>query len=198
MTRVALLRHFPSDWNRERRLQGLTDRPLTGEARARLDRLALPPPWDAAEIVASPLVRARETAERLARGRPVATDARLVELAQGAWTGRLVADVIADPSSGYAPAEAWGWDRRPPGGESPAEGLARALPLLGAIAGTGRPAVLVTHRALMRAILARAWGWDYDRPEPFEIRRARLYPLTLAPDGTPGAPGAPVRLVPRA
>ncbi|MEM9736902.1 MAG: histidine phosphatase family protein, partial [Pseudomonadota bacterium] len=33
MTRVALLRHYPTDWNGEARLQGQTDRPLTEAAR---------------------------------------------------------------------------------------------------------------------------------------------------------------------
>jgi probable phosphoglycerate mutase len=47
----------------------------------------------------------------------------------------------------------------------------------------------------MRVILARAWGWNYDAPEPFRIRRVRLYPLTLAADGTPAAPEEGVALV---
>jgi probable phosphoglycerate mutase len=198
MTEIALLRHFPTDWNGEHRLQGRTDRPLTAEARAALRGLALPPPWDRADLWASTLSRARETAAILARGRRVCCDPRLVELAQGAWEGRVTRDLIADPASGYAHVERWGWHRRPPGGgESPADGLIRALPALAEIAAAGAPAVIVTHRALMRALLARAWGWDYDRPEPFEIRRGRLYPLALGPDGTPHAPGAPVRLAAR-
>jgi len=197
MSRIALLRHHPTDWNGEGRIQGRTDRPLTEAARAALAGLALPPPWDEAEIVASPLARARDTAHALARERPIRFDARLVELSFGAWEGRLGADLLADPASGYVPIERWGWQRRPPGGESPADGLARVAPLLGGLAEAGRPALLICHRALMRAVLGQAWGWDFLGPEPFTIKRGRLYPLTVGPDGAASAPEPPVRLVPR-
>ena len=197
MTRVALLRHFPTRWNADRRLQGQVDIPLTDEARARLAGLALPPPWDAARIVTSALTRAEETARLLARGGPVVADARLVEMSWGAWEGVLAEELIADPASGYVHVEEWGWHRRPPDGESPWEVWERIRPLLAEIAAAGRPTVLVGHRAAMRVILARAWGWNYDAPEPFRIRRARLYPLTLEADGRPADPGEGVPLVPR-
>ncbi len=197
MTRIALLRHFPTAWNAERRLQGQVDIPLTEEARARLAGLALPPPWDAARIVASPLARAEETARLLARGGDVTLDPRLVEMSWGAWEGLLAEALIADPASGYVHVEDWGWHRRPPEGESPWQVWERVRPLLAELAAGGRPAVLIGHRAAMRVILARAWGWNYDAPEPFRIRRARLYPMTLAADGTPGAPEEPVALAAR-
>lgn len=195
MTRIALLRHFPTAWNAERRLQGQVDIPLTKAARAQLAGLALPPPWDAARLISSPLARASETARLIARGRGFETDPRLAEMSWGAWEGKLAEELIADPASGYVHVEEWGWHRRPPGGESPWEVWQRLRPALAGIAAAGRPAVIITHRAAMRVILARAWGWDYDRPEPFRIRRARLHPLTLAPDGTPTAPEEPVPLV---
>lgn len=198
MTRVALLRHFPTAWNAERRLQGQVDTPLTGEARARLAGLALPPPWDAARIVASPLARAAETARALAGGDAFETEPRLIEMSWGDWEGRLAEELIADPASGYVHVEDWGWHRRPPGGESPWEVWTRIRPALAEVAAAGRPAVLIGHRAAMRAVLARAWGWNYDAPEPFRIRRARLYPLTLLADGTPTAPEEAVALVARA
>ena len=192
---IALLRHFPTDWNGARRLQGRVDRPLTAEARAALARLRPPPPWDRAAPLASPLARARDTAAALWGG--VETDDRLVELDWGAWEGRAGADLLADPASGYAHVEAWGWDKRPPGGESPADAWARLAPLLAEIAAAGRPRVLVTHRGVIRVILACAWGWDFDRPEPFRIKRGALLPLTLGPDGAPRDPAAPLPLAPR-
>lgn len=196
MTRIALLRHFPTSWNLERRLQGQVDIPLTGAARERLATLALPPPWDRARLIASPLSRAEETARLIARGRAFETDARLVEMSWGAWEGVLAEELIADPASGYVHVEEWGWHRAPPGGESPWQVWERIRPLLAEIAANGRPAVLIGHRAAMRVILARAWDWNYDAPEPFRIKRARLYPLTLLSDGTPGAPEEGVPLAP--
>jgi len=192
---IGLLRHFQTDWNRDHILQGRADRPLTDAARAALAALAPPPPRDGARVIASPLSRAQDTAAALWPA--FETDARLTELDWGAWEGRRGADLLADPSSGYGHVETWGWERRPPGGESPADAWARVAPALADIAAAGRDAALVIHRGVMRVILARALGWDFDRPEPFAIRRARLYPVTLDPDGTPRAAGPEAKLRPR-
>jgi broad specificity phosphatase PhoE len=196
VTRIALMRHFPTAWNRETRLQGQVDVPLTGDARERLAALAIPPAWAGARIIASPLSRADETAGILSRGRPITRDPRLMELRWGDWEGLHGTDLLADPASGYVDVSAWGWHRRPPGGESPWDVWERVRPALAEIAADGRQALLITHRALMRVVLARAWGWNYDSPEPFRIRRGRLYPVTLMPDGTPTAPEEPDMLVP--
>ena len=71
MTRIAVMRHFPTSWNQDRRFQGQTDIPLTDESRAELAGLALPEPWGSARLIASPLARAAETAAILAQGRAV-------------------------------------------------------------------------------------------------------------------------------
>jgi broad specificity phosphatase PhoE len=200
MTRIALLRHFPTHWNREHRFQGQTDIPLTDESRELLNDLAIPAPWNTARIIASPLLRAAETASILARGRavtnPVSHDPRLIEISFGEWEGLHGADLLADPNSGYVNVEDWGWHRRPPGGESPWDVWDRVRPALAEIATGAAPTLLIVHRALMRVILARAWDWNYDSLEPFQIKRGRIYPLTLLPDGTPTAPEEPSRLEP--
>jgi probable phosphoglycerate mutase len=191
MTPIALMRHFPTAWNAEGRLQGQTDVPLSTAARAQLAGLCLPPPWDEARLVASPLARAVETARLLAGGRPVATDPRLVELGFGTWEGRRTAELAADPAAGFRPSSEWGPDERAPGGESLAEAWARLAPALAKIAAGRAPAVIVAHKSVMRLILRSA---GIDRPE---IKRGRLYPVTLDASGSPGDPRTPVRLVQR-
>ncbi|MBK0399312.1 histidine phosphatase family protein [Limibaculum sp. M0105] len=197
MTRIALIRHFPTDWNLEARLQGRTDRRLTDEARSKLAGLALPPDWADAEIVSSPLSRAAETATILAQGRRIRLDPRLVEISWGAWEGMRAADLMADPASGFRPTHEIGWTDKAPGGESAAEAWARAKPALARIVRDGRPAVLVCHKALMRVVLGMAWNWRHPEGGLPPIKRARLYPLTLRGDGQPAEPGEPVRLIPR-
>jgi uncharacterized phosphatase len=67
MTSFTFVRHGETDWNFERRIQGVTDIPLneTGRRQARETAEVLAPrSWDG--IVASPLSRARETAEIIA------------------------------------------------------------------------------------------------------------------------------------
>lgn len=196
MTAIGLLRHFETDWNALGRLQGRTDRPLTAAAEARAEALALPEGWRGARLLASPLQRAVETARRIA-GRAPEIAPELIELSWGAWEGRTGAELLADPASGYAHVEAWGWDRRPPGGESPADARARVRPLLARLAAEGRPALLVLHRGLMRTILAEAWGWNFDRKEPFRIRRERILPVEIDETGRPVRALPEERLVPK-
>ena len=196
MTRIALLRHFPTSWNAEHRIQGRTDIPLTDASREMLHGLDLPAPWHDVPLYASPLSRARETAEILARGRALHIDDRLIELNYGDWEGQKGVDLLADPSSDYSHVEDGGWYRRPPGGgESHWDGWLRVRPLLAEVAAQG-PAVIVAHRALMRTILAHAWNWGFDVPEPFRIRRSHLHPVSISPDGDVTDPGPLIPLEP--
>lgn len=191
MTPIALMRHFPTAWNAEGRLQGRTDIPLSPAARLKLAGLRLPPPWDGARLVASALARAAETARLLADGRPVATDPRLAELGFGAWEGHRGVDLAADPETGFRPSGEWGPDDRAPGGESLAEAWARLAPALAEIAADPAHAVVVAHKSVIRLILRRAGV-----AEP-EIKRGRLYPVTLDRAGHPAGPEPPLRLLPR-
>lgn len=190
MTRLALLRHGHTQWNRAGRIQGRSDIPLDDDARAELAGYTLPPEWEKADIWSSSLLRASETAE-LVSGRVPQTSDALTEMNWGDWEGLRGVDLIADDNSGYRHIEDWGWDYRPPNGESPAEVWSRLLPWLGGLQGD---TVAVCHIGIMRAILARAWGWDFNCPAPFKVKRNRLYivdvtNLTAEPD--------PVHLIPR-
>ncbi len=194
---IGLMRHFQTDWNALHRLQGRTDRPLTDAARTRLAELAPPPPWGDARLIATPLSRAQDTAEILTGRKPEVIEG-LTELSWGDWEGQRGTDLIADPQSGYRHVEYWGWDMTPPNGESPNDAWVRISPALGEIAANGHPALLVVHRGVMRVIMARAYNWNFDSLEPFKIKRERIYPITLATDGTPTGYGEAVRLQERA
>ncbi|MEM6971881.1 MAG: histidine phosphatase family protein [Pseudomonadota bacterium] len=197
-TTIALIRHFPTDWNLERRMQGHIDRPLTDEARARLATLRLPGVWRDAVIVASPLSRAAETAELIAEGRQIRLDPRLMELSWGDWEGRK-SDEVPKAEDGAPLVHRLGWSGRPPNGESAADGWARVRPALRRLARAGAPAVVVTHKALMRVILGQGCGWRGPDAGTVEIKRGRLYRVALDGDGQPTTdPNAePERLIPR-
>ena len=190
--RIALLRHGRTRWNEAGRLQGRADIPLSAQERTRLSGLALPSGWRGADILASPLRRARETAEILC-GPAIREEAALVEMDLGGWEGNRGVDLLADPASGYAHVEEWGWDGRPPGGETPREVLARVAPVLSKLE---RDTVIVSHINVMRVVLASAHGWEFDGPMPFRIKRDRLHALRR--DGAAWAvEGEPERLVSR-
>lgn len=198
MIRLALLRHGHTDWNREGRIQGMSDIPLDAQARLDLSQLRLPPPWHDAHLVASPLKRATQTAELVA-GRAPETDPALREMNWGDWEGRKGLELRADPASGFRDIENWGWDYRPPGGESPREVRARLLPWLAGLRGD---TVAVCHIGIMRVLMALAHDWDFEGPAPFAIKRNRLFLIEIDPATASETPaprlhpgGAPVRLV---
>src|SRR5712692_8153285 len=92
---IFLVRHGETEWNRARRYQGWSDSPLTergiAQAKAIGHRLRALPEAASAEIVASPIGRARRTAEIIAeclgRTAPLRFDERLREISIGAWDG---------------------------------------------------------------------------------------------------------------
>ncbi len=192
MTRIALLRHGHTAWNRAGRIQGQSDIALDDDARADLAALALPAPWDRAALVSSPLCRAIETAKLVSGSAPDIAPA-LREMHWGDWEGQKGAELKADSSSGFRDIEDWGWAYQPPGGESPKQVWTRVSEWLGTVT---TDTVVVSHMGIMRVLLACATGWNFDGPAPFRIKRNRLYVLETTPQ-LRLAQDEPVRLIPR-
>jgi broad specificity phosphatase PhoE len=131
---LVLVRHGESTYIADGRFQGRHDPVLSSTGRRQADLVAerlgdptrpaaLPiPPRPAAAIWHSPLARARETAQRIAARQPVPAppliaDDAFIEIGQGAWEGRTLADVSSSDAEILA-----GWRRDPlrwnaPGGE---------------------------------------------------------------------------------
>ncbi|MEO1274429.1 MAG: histidine phosphatase family protein [Pseudomonadota bacterium] len=194
MVELALIRHGRTAWNRDHRLQGRTDVPLDQEGLAEVETWILPPPWDRAQLIASPLSRAKETAQALAHGRPVEIAPRLSEMNFGAWEGKRGADLLADPHSGFRHVEEWGWAFEPPGGEAPQALRNRLQPLLCSLSERDHPVLAITHIGVIRVLLAMAHDWDFRGAAPFRVKRGWLYPLRLTAQGTPYPSGPAIRL----
>lgn len=96
MLQVYLLRHGETDWNHVRRIQGSSDIPLNEEGR-RIARLSAEGMKDLRLdlVYASPLKRARETAEILCSGHGVEImlDDRIREIGFGEFEGTTWADI---------------------------------------------------------------------------------------------------------
>lgn len=188
MVKLALLRHGHTEWNRAGRIQGRSDIPLDNEARDTLSGYHLPGEWADAALCSSPLSRAMETA-RIVSGQQAVPVPALIEMDWGEWEGQRGADLLTQPDSGFRHIEDWGWHYHAPGGETPAELWARVEPWM---VGLTQDTLAVCHIGVMRVILAKAWGWDFNGPAPFRIKRNRLYEVTL-PDLTPTP--EPIRLI---
>ena len=184
MTMLTLIRHAPTDWNAARRLQGRSDVPLSTEGEKLMESKCLPDDLRAGRLISSPLSRARRTA-MLLTGREAEIEPRLTEMDFGSWEGQTLAGLrAADPQAMQAE-EDRGWHMTPPGGESPWMVWQRVAPLLAELAADGGPVVAVTHKGVIRAILARAWGWDFLGRAPARLESAVLHRLRLLRDGTP-------------
>jgi broad specificity phosphatase PhoE len=145
---VYLVRHGQTALNTAGVLRGLLDPPLddTGLRQARRLGTALGPRKPSA-IIASPLRRARQTAQPIAdrADRDVATDQRLIDRDYGQWSGARRKAVIAQ----------WGSVDDAPGVEPLNEVRKRAVRGLTDIArdGHGRTLVVVSHDAVNRQVL---------------------------------------------
>ena len=184
MARLVLLRHGPTAWTPEHRLQGQSDLPLSPEGRRAVASWRLPPEVAGFAWLTSPLRRALETAALLGHSEARA-DRRLTEMSFGEWEGQRLRELRARLGSAMDGIEGRGLDFRAPGGESPREVQARLAPLLAEIGRDGRGHLAVTHKGVIRALYALATGWQMlgEPPQPFTDFALHIY--EVARDGTP-------------
>lgn len=150
---LIVVRHGRTEANASGLLLGRADPELDDLGREQARRLAAAVgPVD--RVVASPLVRAQQTAA--AFGVEVETDERWIELDYGDWDGRRLTDV---------PAETWAAWRsdvslRPPGGETLTELGTRVRAACDglALAAASGTVVVVTHVSPIKAAVAWALG----------------------------------------
>lgn len=176
-TRLVLVRHGVTDWNREGRFQGHLDPPLGEDGRREASlvaqRIASDDVLRPGRIVSSPLARAAHTASVIgeAAGLAIETDDRLIEIGQGEWEGRTHAELEVTDAERYRAWRDAAGIRQPPGGESIDSAVARVTALIGQLAPGDRGTVcLVSHggtmRVLARVLLdladGRSWALDVD------------------------------------
>lgn len=140
------LRHGETDWNAQGRSQGAVDVPLNANGEAQAGRAAgLLGATGIASIVASPLRRARRTAEIVAArlGLPVRYDPELREVAFAGREGQPIGTWYEDWIAGIA---------TPPGAESFAELAGRAERAVTRALGETAPVLVVSHGAFFRAL----------------------------------------------
>lgn len=182
------LRHGETDWNAQGLSQGSTDIPLNAVGLHQARRAARTLQGTGiATIVASPLSRARVTAEIVAEalGLPVAFDEDLREVAFGEQEGQPMGDWYDDWIAGhYTPA----------GAESFATLLARAVAAVNRATARPAPVLVVAHGALFRALrLALGHEPNVRTPNALPIRCEppgdgeggrvwRVTPVALAPE----------------
>jgi probable phosphoglycerate mutase len=185
---ILLVRHGETDWNREGRYQGRTDIPLSETGRTQVAALGKRLAHVAIHrAFASPLSRAKTTAEAILAGRanaPALTlDAGLLEISHGGWEGQLASDVERSH------AEMFGVWRTSPGRHSPAGPGAETLADVEARAwtvleracselGPEDTVLIAAHDAVNRVLLCRVLGIPLERVWSFRQAPASLNVLS--------------------
>ena len=180
--KIALLRHGPTEWNAAGRIQGHTDIPLSDAGLAKMAALRLP--LAVRRVYASPMLRARQTAEALGLPGPM-YDARLMEQNWGSWEGLTRDEIFARHGAdaflkaGSNQGEAF----RPGGGESTGELHARVAGFLKDVALDEGDAVAIAHLGVLRAAYTLATGWNMATPMPPDLDVSKILVLSLNKEG---------------
>jgi probable phosphoglycerate mutase len=154
MTRLILIRHGETDWNRERRFQGHADIGLNPNGQQQAHRLAARLATESFDAIhSSDLRRARDSVQALADGLglPLQLDAGLREQSFGVMEGLLpqqVAERWPEVWQQWALHDA---DWAPPGGESTRQFHARVLAAVRRIAAAhhGQQVLVATHGGVL-------------------------------------------------
>jgi ribonuclease H / adenosylcobalamin/alpha-ribazole phosphatase len=186
-TVTHLLRHGRTEHTPERRFSGSSDLPLSQVGRADAAAAAAHLAGRGIDvIVASPLLRTRQTAEAAAEvlGVPVTTDADLRELDFGDWEGLTAAEAQAKSPLAFRRWSA-SIDVKPPGGESITEvstRVARARQrILDQHAGT--TVLVVSHVTPIKLLLAAGLGVGDEIVHRVFLEAASLSTVTWSSDG---------------
>jgi probable phosphoglycerate mutase len=158
-TRIILARHGETDWNRERRWQGQSDRPLNDTGREQAEALAAELAGEPIAVVySSDLLRAHETARIVADrlGLDVVTVPGLRERRFGSWEGLQDVEVERRFPGVHGP----------PDGESRDEMTDRVLESVESIAraNRGRTVLVISHGGPIRAVLRHHEHPSCDEP----------------------------------
>jgi broad specificity phosphatase PhoE len=178
--RLLLVRHGQSVWNESRRFQGATDITLSDLGRGQAEALGrLLRGRRLSAVYASPLVRARETAEIALAGAgvtPVPVES-LRELSLGDWEGCTVDEIRGRQGDPYAAWVRTPLDCPPPGGEPLEEVRRRVVDALETIARAhpdGEDVLVVTHGGVISVYACHLLGCSLNELWRFRVDNASL------------------------
>lgn len=179
MTRVILIRHGETAWNRERRMQGQSDTPLSDQGRIQARALgARFAGWRFAALYSSDLVRGMDTARCVAdtTGQEIIADARLRERAFGIFEGLTAVEIAESYPDEFERFHTRDPDYVVPAGESARAFHDRCLGCLVEITERhpGEDVVVVTHGLVLDAVYRSAHSLPFEAPRTVPLLNASL------------------------
>lgn len=183
MLEIILVRHGETDWNKSQRIMGRQSVPLNAEGRRQAKTLAkFLKDVTIDRIYSSPVLRARQTAELMVRGRSleIIEEESLAEIHYGEWVGKYFAEVRGSeafetywctPSLAQAP-----------GGELMSSVLGRAVSFIETLQNrhTEGRVLLVSHADVIKVILVHCLGINLDQLHKLRVDNGSLSYLLFA------------------
>lgn len=176
---LLILRHGETEWNRQGRMQGALDSPLTenGRSQAKIQgRLIAQFGAKRYNWYASPQGRAVETARIVSKDHSVEfiKDLRLREIEMGEWAGQMRKDIQRTVPHLFEDPAAMAWYGQAPGGESLEDLAVRIGSFLSELSG---PSVIVTHGITSRILRCVVLGLPLTAFSALEGGQGILYRL---------------------
>jgi len=188
-TRICLIRHGETEWNRRQIFRGISDMPLNENGRKQAEALGRRfASVSLRSIYASKLSRALETAKAIAGNQGdkniITVDEGLTDIHRGEWEGVAHDEVKKKYPDLYAK-----WFQSPhevrfPGGESLQNVQRRAWKSFDAIrrSAKGSDVAVVSHHVVLRTILCGLFGLDLTHFRQFELHPASISEILLEQD----------------
>ena len=183
---ALLMRHGETPWNREGRVMGRNPIELD-EAGRRQVEAAVPLARELAPdiIVSSPLVRARQSAEIIAKGlgiTEIIEDAGISEVEYGRWAGMVYDDLINDAH--YLHYRDRPLDEPTPGGETMYDVQARGVDAVRRTiaAHAGKRVLFVSHGDIIRTVLCHFMNLGLENFRRIRIDNATFFGIQIAGD----------------
>ena len=169
MTRIVLIRHGQTIWNREQRFRGQADVELDefGQRQAKATGRYVAARWPVVAVYASPLQRTMQTAQAIARAQELTAVplGGLLDINFGEWQGQQSKEVAQ-----RSPELFRAWQQYPhtvhfPGGEKLDDVRGRIVAALDDVVARhkGQKVALVSHTVANRMLLCAVLGWGNER-----------------------------------
>ena len=165
MTRVIIMRHGRTEWNRVERFRGRVDIGLdevgTKQAEVAAKRIR---EWPISAIYSSPLRRAMDTAEIIAAPLElnVQSMSGIIDIDYGSWQGLSIEQVVARDDNLYSQWVESPYEVKFPGGESFTEARERVASTIGDLIQQHpkETFVLVSHKVICQILILNLLGLD--------------------------------------
>ena len=184
-TRFGLIRHAETHWNREKRIQGQRNSPLTAEGQKdaehwgqKLSRIS----WN--RILGSDLGRVAETAAIINHYLqiPYTADPRLREQDWGEWTAEPIAKIQSEELPKLEEGQRSGWQFCPPAGEDRFSVWQRSHSALMDAANRwpGETILIVSHEGVIKSLIYRLSNYHFSAGEPTLIEPRCMHWLIVS------------------